>query len=428
MKPFTIHRLFCTVLVSLMVMMCLEHARAGGIDPASTWPTPRVARVIHEAAIFRVGPGEDFDRRTPLSKGALLSVRGQTGTWLVADLGGGDRGWVEQKDVEWVEGAAPANQLRNVLIRPGNGETYVDLQMSSRTSFDVVEGVSPPSLIVRLHRSTLVMHEIAQYAGDPVLGDATVAQPQANVVELRLPLAGRASWGWRAVYGASVNLPADPPGHDFSKVTPETLRLAVKWPPARSGHLTGVTVVVDAGHGGPDLGAVGLAGLQEKSVNLDVSLALRQSLERRGARVVMTRDSDRAVSPSVDLELPARVDVAEASRGTFFISIHHNARPRVEDGRVSHGVFVYYYHPQSAELARALMDPVADAQGERVRAFVFRSFHVTRQPYMPAVLIEVGFISNPDEERKMRVSGYAQRVADGVADGVERCLDKALKP
>lgn len=399
-----------------------------------------MARVQHEKTVFRVGPGEDYDRRTPLEKGVLLLITGETGGWLLADLGGGDLGWVEGTDVEWLDKPVagrpvPAvdNKLRNVLIRrasPGTAdasdETYVDLQMTRRTSFDIVETAEPPSLLVRLHRTTLMMHEIAVYAGDRLVRSASLQQPRADVVELRLPLAGRALWGWQAKYGTSPNLASDPPGHDFTRVAKENLRLAIKGPPRRSGRLGGITVVIDPGHGGPDSGAVGVNGLEEKDVNLSVGLALKQELEHRGARVVMTRKVDRAVAADVEHELAARVDIAQTSGGTLFISIHHNARERIEEARIAQGVFIYYYRPQSADLGRMLADPVADAQGARVRAYVWRSFHVIRPPAMPSVLVEAGFISNPEEEQKMRAPDYAKRVAMGLADGVERFLDARL--
>lgn len=389
---------------------------------------PRVACVSADHAVLRVGPSTDHDRRTPLERGTLLLVRERRGGWLRADLGNGDAGWLEEKEVVWPPGVRSADaQLCNVLVRPGAGETRIDVQLTARTSFDVVESVEPPALVVRLHRTTSRIHELAQFCPNTLVGAATVRQVAPQVVELRFPLARRGAWGYRLGYGASPNLPTDPPGHDFRHVSPENLRIALAHPPdllvrgalAEGRALQGITVVVDPGHGGDDPGAVGVGGLVEKDINLAVSLALRQSLERRGARVVLTHDADRAVAPRADDELSARVECGRAAAGDLFISVHHNARPRIDDSRVACGVFVYYYQPWSADLARALVDPLADAQSQPTRAFVFRSFAVTRQTFMPSVLLEVGFISNPEEEQKMRAPDYPQRVAEGVARGLE---------
>jgi N-acetylmuramoyl-L-alanine amidase len=264
------------------------------------------------------------------------------------------------------------------------------------------------------------MHELAQFAGDPLIKAAALEQVAPGLVELRLDLHGRGLWGWRAAYVASPRMAADPPGHDFSHVAPQTLRLSLRWPP-QAMSLDGLTVVVDAGHGGPDTGAVGVGGLAEKSANLAVSNALRDGLQGRGARVVMTRDEDRAVAATEADELSRRVAIGRDSGGTVFISVHHNARPIVEDARMARGTYIYYYRQQSADLAKALVAPVARAAGERHAAHIWRSFHVTRQPYMPSVLLEITFISNPEMEKAMG-GDYAQRVAAGVIEGLEAFL------
>lgn len=416
-------------LCALLLVLSLV-ARAWG-GPRSAFPeTAGVVRVTQERAIFRVGPTEDHDRRTPLEKGTVLLVRGRSGAWLRVELGGGDCGWVEERHVAWMSGAKAADGiLRNVLIRPLARQTRVDVQLTERVPFDVLEVADPPMLILRLHRTTSKIHEIAQYDIDPLVGAASVRQTDPQVVELRFPLERRGAWGYRISYGPSPNLAVDPPGHDFRRVAPEDLQILLSHPPdlapkpspvSAGMPLGGVTVAVDPGHGGDDPGAVGVGGLQEKDINLAVCLSLRRALERRGARVILTRQGDSTVAARHEDELAQRVEVGRAGGADLFISVHHNARPRVEDARVASGVFVYYYQRWSATLARALVDPTAQAQAQRVRAYVFRSFAVTRQTSMPSVLVEVGFLSNPDEERKMRAPDYADRVGEGLAVGVEQ--------
>ena len=424
-------------IVAVVAALAMATGMASG-RPAVAHPVVKgqavgVVRVVRDRAVFRVGPTTDHDRRTPLEKGALLSICGRSGAWLVADLGAGDRGWVEERDVEWMPPQTQADVvLRNVLVRPTACETRVDIETSAQGSFDVIEELDPPALVVRLHRTTSMIHEIAQYCDDLIVGPATVRQVEPARVELRFPLARKGAWGYRVASAVSPNLPGDPSGHDFRHVGPCDFRITLARPPdvpasvAPAGEgtgapsLQGVTVVLDPGHGGSDSGAVGVGGLVEKEINLAVALQAREALRKRGARVVMTRDVDRDTAPARADELSHRVEVGCAEQGHVFVSIHHNARPRVEDARVACGVFVYYYQPWSADLARALVAPVADAQREAHRAYVFRSFAVTRQTYMPSVLVEVGFISNPQEEQKMRDPGYAPRIGEAIASGIER--------
>lgn len=414
------------------ILLALSLTAGGWAGPhASVRPeSSGVARVTQERAVFRVGPTVDHDRRTPLEKGTVLLVRGRSGDWLRVELGGGDCGWVEEKDVAWGgEAKSPEATLCNVLVRPQARQTRVDVQLTERVPFDVIEVSDPPALVLRLHRTSSKIHEIAQYGLDPLVGAASVQQTHPLVVELRFPLERHGAWGYRVGYGATPNMPIDPPGHDFRGVARETLQIVLSHPPDLvfvpspapiNPSLRGVTVAIDPGHGGDDTGAVGVGGLQEKDINLAVCQSLRRSLERRGAQVVMTRAADDALSTRHQDELAKRVDVGERAGADLFISVHHNARPRIDDARVAAGVFVYYYQLWSAALARALVDPTADAQSQRVRAYVFRSFAVTRQTTMPSVLVEVGFLSNPDEERKMRAPDYPDRVGESIAVGVER--------
>lgn len=382
----------------------------------------RVVEVVLADAVFRVGPDAEYDRRTPLEAGTRLRVTREQDGWLCADLGAGQEGWIKASDVRDVSGEPwEINRLRNVLVRPGAGESLVDLQMSRRVPYDVLEDTATSSLIVRLHDTQLMMHEVLELSGASEVKGASVRQVDKGHVEIRVQLAMPFVWGWTASYGPLVASRVDPPGHRFADISPVALGLRVRPAPVLSRapglRLQGLTVVVDPGHGGEDPGAVGLAGTREKDVNLAVALALRERLVARGARVVMTREADETIG-NARTDLETRVRKAREENGHIFVSIHHNARARVEDGRVARGVYVYYYRDQSADLARALTEPVAKALDEPFRGHVWRSFHVIRPATMPSVLVEVAFLSNPAEEQRMREASWAPRVADGLAEGI----------
>jgi N-acetylmuramoyl-L-alanine amidase len=386
----------------------------------------RCVRVRHDDTIFRVGPSTDHDRRTPLAAGVVLRVVGRHGSWLRVLLGDHDAGWVEQANVETVKPEAwEPIEVRNILIRPHGRETFVDLGLNRRAAFDLSEPLGSGGLRLRVHDATLAMHELSRYAGENLIASARVVQAAPGAADLDLTVRGGALWGYRAAWIDSPRLPTDPPGHDFSGAAPHTLRLVLRQGPT-SRAWKDLTIVIDPGHGGSDPGAVGVAGLEEKQANLEVGLALRTLLERAGARVVMTRDTDKAVARQHEDELAARVRAAAEGQGDLFVSIHHNARPKIEDSRIARGSFVYYYQQQSADLAQALAAPLASAAGEPDHAFIWRSFHVIRQTWMPAVLVEVGFVSNPETEHTMREPSYAPRVAAGLLQGLERFLEHRL--
>lgn len=183
-------------------------------------------------------------------------------------------------------------------------------------------------------------------------------------------------------------------------------------PPVPNGRLV---VVVDPGHGGPDPGAVGIGGIQEKEIVLDISRRVQANLERSGIQVVMTRNAD------IDLDLQPRVDIAQRANATVFVSIHANAismsRPDVN------GLETYYFQT-GLELARAIHRNVLQGTGIEDRGVRSARFYVLRRTTMPSVLVEVGFVTGRNDAARLRDSSYRQRMADSIARGVLEYLGR----
>ena len=211
------------------------------------------------------------------------------------------------------------------------------------------------------------------------------------------------------------------------------------------------TVVIDAGHGGKDPGALGPTGLREKTVTLQIAKMVREILQRHGVRVIMTREHDRFVS------LRERVFIANSEGADLFLSIHCNAS---FSSRAT-GFESYFLSPASDDLARAVaavensvimmedssykekefLTILADLKyaeyrkeskmlAEIIQTNLSRTlstpnrgvksalFYVLKGLDAPAVLVEVGFISNPREERKLRQILYRRRIADALAQSI----------
>jgi len=212
-------------------------------------------------------------------------------------------------------------------------------------------------------------------------------------------------------------------------------------------------VVVDAGHGGYDPGAIGrTTGLREKAVNLDIAKRLKRLLEGQGVQVVMTRSSDTFIS------LQRRVDIANRSGADLFLSVHSNANRT----RSLNGFEIYYISPkandskraisaavntplnlgseyfgsrsttlkailwdmiynnsrsESVLLARSICRTIKDSEA-KVLGIKGANFYVLKGVTMPALLIEIGFLSNPEEERRLRSGYYRQKIAECIVDGV----------
>lgn len=166
-------------------------------------------------------------------------------------------------------------------------------------------------------------------------------------------------------------------------------------------------IVVDAGHGGKDLGA-NRDGVNEKDLNLSLALMVKDALEAKGFQVYMTRDTD------VFLPLPSITAITNRIRPDLFISIHHNASVNP----AAHGIETYYYTPQSRPLAdriqRREINTVAAQDGGVKRAM----FYVIHHTNVPAVLCEVGYVSNSTERAELQSADRKQKTARAIADGV----------
>ncbi|NLG70063.1 MAG: N-acetylmuramoyl-L-alanine amidase, partial [Firmicutes bacterium] len=188
----------------------------------------------------------------------------------------------------------------------------------------------------------------------------------------------------------------------FSADARETLVLALGDRP-----LTGRTVAIDAGHGGHDPGAIGASGTPEKVYNLDIAQRLATLLESVGVEVSMSRRTD------VYVGLDDRVAVAVKAGADVFVSVHNNA----STSRRAVGTEVFYSpnDPASQRLAELLYDSLLDkldrpARGVRMR----RDLRVLRLAPMPAALVEVAFVDNPEDEGRLRDPSFRQQAAEAM--------------
>ena len=173
-------------------------------------------------------------------------------------------------------------------------------------------------------------------------------------------------------------------------------------------------VVIDPGHGGPDPGAVGIAGLRETDVVLDVSLQLARLLQSRGVEVLLTRTTE------VDVDLPPRVALANSSGADLFLSVHANAlsmdRPDVN------GIESFYFEP-AGNRARALAAAVqqqmlAISPGSPDRGVRTARFFVIRRTVMPSTLVEMGFVTGSLDAPRLMDANFRRQMAVALATGV----------
>lgn len=194
--------------------------------------------------------------------------------------------------------------------------------------------------------------------------------------------------------------------------------------PATSWSVANRVIAIDPGHGGTDPGAVGSSGLKEKDIVLQVAERLHKLLNQSGAKVIMTRQSDMDLSTpgSGSLlqrkreDLRKRVELAHNNNADFYLSIHVNAFPSSR----WRGAQTFYQknQPEGKKLAEAIQAELIRILGNTTRAVKPGDFFTTRNTKMAAVIVEIGFISNPAEAKLMTDPAYQRKLAYAIYSGL----------
>ncbi|HEX8690960.1 MAG TPA: N-acetylmuramoyl-L-alanine amidase [Longimicrobium sp.] len=209
----------------------------------------------------------------------------------------------------------------------------------------------------------------------------------------------RIPWGYQAFY--------EPGG---------TLVVRIRRPPPidAAAPLRGIRIVVDPGH--PPAGATGPTRLREADANLQIALRLAEKLRAAGAEVLMTRTAD------VPVELGERTRMAVAANAHLLVSVHNNAFGEGQNPFRLHHTSTYYFHPFSAELARALNQEIAAVVKIPNRGALFNSLALVRPTWMPTALTESLFMPIPEQEAALRDPQLVDQLAAAHARGIEAFL------
>ncbi len=198
---------------------------------------------------------------------------------------------------------------------------------------------------------------------------------------------------------------------------PNGIRVAFRQPQSLNDGalpLTGKTVVIDAGHGGNDFGALGfIRGYDEKELNLKIALALEQILREKGATVILSRSVDETVS------LTDRMQLLHSCQPDFSISIHHNSVHESSDANQSGGTLGLYWASSGLSLAERVTSAVSDSIGTMEVGVRSQELALCRNHRFPQALIEVSFICNPSEYHFAITERYSDHVATGIWQGIE---------
>ena len=312
--------------------------------------------------------------------------------------------WVNASDVVPLPAGTPpaGGVVGSVRLEPGPAAVTLRVPLPGKLPFQVTE--QERSLTLRVYGAGSDINWMQYGRTDPLVTRMSYAQPTADEVTITLDLARRV-WGYRTRFD----------GRD--------LLLEVRRPPQvdRERPLRGRTIVLDPGH--PPLGAKGPTGLWEPVATLAVASKAKTLLEQAGATALLTR------TDSTPLELFPRTHFAELHDADVLVSIHANALPDGVNPFVNNGTSVYYFHPRSVALARALDVALVAELGVRDLGMGRGDYALVRPTWMPAALTEGLFIMLPEQEALLLSDEGQARYARGVVRGIEAFLrERAQEP
>lgn len=361
-----------------------------------------VVEVSAEFGVARTGPSTNYSRLTPLPKGTRSAVTGKTGEWLRLDYGA----WIKSSEtVSLLNAIVPNTIIRSVASSQSKNATLVSFPLQTPVPVSIKQ--ESDKFTLTLHNTTAQTDTIP-FNDNPFISRMDWQQippsPGGNstAVQYIFNLKKNQQWGYKLGYEGT------------------TLKLKLRHPPelrrSRRKPLSGMKILVDPGHGGKESGATGPTGLPEKDVNLTVSKLLREELVKRGATVVMTREDDKFVS------LEDRQKIIGKEEPALALSVHYNALPDYGDAENTKGVGMFWYHPQAHSLAIFLHNYLVKKLDRPSYGVFWNNLALTRPEAAPSILLELGFMSNPEEFEWVTNPKQQKKLARTIADGVVKWL------
>ncbi len=351
-----------------------------------------VVEVTAEMGAVRTGPSTSYSRLTPLPKGTMATVNGREGDWLRLSYGA----WIQARETQVTSPQPPPHTLiRSILGRQTDKTTQIIFPLQIPVPVSVKQGNE--TFTLTLHHTTAQTDTI-RLDDDPLIKRLDWEQIDPETVKYTFHLKSDQQWGYMLRYEGS------------------SLILSLKHPPQKieARPLSGMSILLDPGHGGEELGARGPTGYPEKSVNLIVSKLLRDRLENLGARVEMTRETDKFVS------LGERVAMINDLKPAIALSLHYNALPDDGDALNTSGIGVFWYNPPAHDLAVFLHNYLIEKLDRPSYGVFWNTLALTRPHTTLAVLLELGFMIHPTEFDWIIDSQAQAQLADTLAEGIQR--------
>lgn len=358
------------------------------------------ARLVYNLGAPRLGGPV----RSELTPGVILKTSGKIGSNYRIRLSNTETGFISEDDVEVVSGSRvqPVYSVTSMSCGPSAKGDIVSIPYLESVPYEVYPDPDGKRLVVTLFGVESAATWVSHRTGCRVVDKLTWEQSTPETFRVYVNLKTENIWGY-----------------DIRPVG-RSLVLSLKYPPvfdpAAEKPLAGMKIAIEAGHGGSGTGAIGLSGLVEKDINLDLSFRLGELCSSMGAEVVQVRESD------IDMTLIEKREKAIRAGADILISIHANAGGR---GYLSAGgTSTYWHNPFWAPLAQTIYDRLLETGLGEFGVVGTFNYTVTRASQMPAVLVEQAFMTNAEDEEKLADPEFRQLEAEKIFQGI---IDYLLK-
>ncbi|MEB3886592.1 N-acetylmuramoyl-L-alanine amidase [Lyngbya sp. CCY1209] len=369
-----------------------------------------VAEVTAEAGVARTGPSTTYSRLTPLPKGTRARITGREGDYLRLDYGG----WIKADETRIVTEPAPPNSvIRSAGARRVGEWTEVSFPLQVPVPIEVEQG--DRTLTLTLY-NTIAQTDTIRFDDSPLIERmdwkpvlSPMGEPR-EAVQYTFHFKTPQQWGYKVRYeGTTLVLSIKHPPEVGSDAETDGFLAPIR----RDKPLNGIRILIDPGHGSEnDLGARGPTGYPEKDVNLIVSYLLQAELIQRGATVFMTRKAEEDLWPH------DRVEMIEEQEPDLSLSVHYNALPDNGDAIATKGVGMFWYHPQAHSLAVFLHNYLVEKLDRPSYGVFWNNLALTRPSVTPSLLLELGFMINPEEFEWIVDPAEQRKLAAALADGI----------
>ncbi|ENI8403608.1 N-acetylmuramoyl-L-alanine amidase [Listeria monocytogenes] len=416
--------IFITVVSILLI--------AAGIFTTIAMANANSVVVKAEVLNVRSGPGLAYDVTSQARKNEVLRVVGEENQWYKVQLDNGNSGWVASWLVENTDVSAASNSVAivssdgglNVREKPSTSSKSLGLlnngdQVTVTSQQNGWAQIQYNGTSAWVSSDYLTIRESVTKVDESELQTVTIRDDSTNirnkpsrdgaVIEKANSGQGFAIQGVQGDW-YKIRTTSGEEGYVANWVVDVSDKGQTSSTRSKTTKLSEATIVIDPGHGGNDPGAKGANGTIEKEMTLKTAKQLKQKLESRGAKVILTRNSDKYVS------LKGRTNIAAENNADVFISIHFDSLEDTSKG-VS-GQTTYYYDNSDKSLAESINTTLGKDLPTSNRGARVGDYYVVRENSQPAVLLELGYLSSAKDERNINSASYRSQIADSVTDGL----------